>query len=176
MGAGAAGRAVFGGGSWFKACNSCVKPPWAGVAGSGFRDTPAVNFNPLSGAGSCLSDFSGSSWGGAADVEKMRVNSPGPLLAGVGWGAGAPACADGSAAGLENMRVNAPGSLFAAGGGSAGPLVPWPARNVRVNSPGPEFAGAAGACAGTGGALGSAAGGTLIELNIRVNAPGSEPA
>jgi len=73
------------------------------------------------------------------------------------------------------MRVNAPGSLFAVGGGSAGLLFPWPARNVRVNSPGPELAGAAGDRAGTGGAFGSADGGALIELNMRVNSPGPGP-
>lgn len=114
--------------------------------------------------------------GGAADVEKMRVNSPGPRLAGAGGGGGAAAGDDGVAAGLENMRVNAPGSLFAAGGGSSGPPFPWPAINVLVNSPGPELTGVAGDGVNTGGALGSAAGAVLIELNMRVNAPGPEPA
>lgn len=75
--------------------------------------------------------------------------------------------------------------------GLAAPAPPpdsCPLRNIRVNSPGPVDAAAGGAalCNGAGGALGFCAAGIdpcpddalgPIELNIRVNAPGSpEPA
>lgn len=134
-----------------------MNPPCAGRFGgedagvpAGFHSAGAETGEAGEG-GSLRSDCSGSSCEPAAGdwLENSRVKSPGPR-AGRASGAGA---------GLE-LPAEDSGCLL------------W---NMRVNSPGPEEAG--GAWTPEDGAEadgGDCAAGVLTELNIRVNAPGSE--
>ncbi|HEV2325751.1 MAG TPA: hypothetical protein VGS10_17505 [Terracidiphilus sp.] len=199
----ASGAGSFGFGSWFSACSNCVNPPAAaGACGGAAGDGDVENRSPLSGAGSCFNDFSGSSCAGAPApwLENICVNAPGPDgavgapgfdsetweggVGGVGAGETGPL-----APGVENMRVNSPGPDFGAtwgagggvGEGETGPeLIGAPApgvENIRVNSPGADCdatCGAGGAGAGETGVLAGASLGAFafIELNIRVKAPG----
>lgn len=61
----ASGAGSFGFASWFSACSNCVNPPAAaGACGAAAGDCGVENCSPLEGAGSCFSDFSGSSCAG----------------------------------------------------------------------------------------------------------------
>jgi hypothetical protein len=115
------------------------------------------NRSPLSGAGSCFSDLSGSSCGAglAPWLANIFVNAPGSdrgVTCGVG-GVG-----DGDTGPLDpwlaNIFVNAPGSDWLAtcgvggvGDGDTGPdvigAIPPPLENMRVNSPGADCSGGA---------------------------------
>ena len=194
----ASGAGSFGFGSWFSACSNCVNPPAAaGDCGGAAGDGDVENRSPLSGAGSCLSDFSGSSCAGtpAPWLENIRVNAPGSDGAATCGAGGAGAGEPGPLApGVENIRVNSPGpdcgATCGAGGAGAGETGPEligafapGVENIRVNSPGADCdatCGVGGVGAGETGPLdagGAAAAGSLgalafIELNMRVNALG----
>lgn len=104
-------------------------PAAAGACGGAAGDCGVENRSPLSGAGSCRSDRSGSSLFGAGLppwLENIFVNAPGLDCAGAPEPARSPS------------KGPALGTWEGGGGaGETGPLDPWLA-NIFVNAPGSD--------------------------------------